>query len=764
MANLWKKAIESGPAIEDGSSSRSELKSALKKVDYKPTSNKARFKDISRGLTKQGKNKHPPRPTIIQNARKKNLAYYDRDIYNVLKLRKQIVIRHNGRNATPHPLTESDLIDVEESYTEEDRRQRTESLWDTLVDHFVRTRIPSFNEPLIEARISEILPDMDDITAEVPDRTDSSEVLDVEATLRHIKEDRRSHPSAQNPKNFMKLTLTETDDIVLFENISLTVPKGTDEAEAVEKYNYEYEYLTKGPGKNRRTCEAEVQTENVLVKSRSANTERIKKQDQESFNKEIQLDDELHSKMEVTTYSREGENIDEVLNTNENFHLSSMILQRLLAGNVFRERQRRFRNMIDTNPLDLNIKYLYRLQTLWTYKCVDTMGKDVVDMSWCHTNGDLLAVGYGTYYYRESKNRTSGAVLLWSIKNPVNPERRYRYRTPVTAVEFSKQTPQLLAVALFDGTIEILDVSDESNAAVEHHIVVAKSERTSSPGYEPVWQIQWIQIKDKEFIITGSQDGRIMKYEIATGPYLVGYRQLRLARIEGVVEALHVEHKKTFIEADRHPQALCLQKHPLNTDMYFVGTDEGCIHICSINFPHQHLSVLQVHHSGVYSIHFSPFSPKIYLTCGSDWTIRIWIEDIFEPIIELCDGFSAIHTAYWSPIHSTIIASCTHDAVQIWDLRRKNLKPASTRTFENRQISIIKFTPCGRSLLVGDEEGNVHVCSLEDFPFPPHFQYDELQKSLFRSLTNKQELEKQVKQLGYLGYGTEQRGDMSCKS
>lgn len=578
----------------------------------------------------------------------------------------------------------------------------------------------------------------------------------------------------------MKLTLTETDDIVLFENISLTVPKGTDEAEAVEKYNYEYEYLTKGPGKNRRTCEAEVQTENVLVKSRSANTERIKKQDQESFvsnfemfdtyadlakkTKEIQLDDESHRKIEVTTYSREGENIDEMLNTNENFHLSSMILQRLLAGNVYRERQRRFRNMIDTNPLDLNIKYLYRLQTLWTYKCVDTMGKDVVDMSWCHTNGDLLAVGYGTYYYRESKNRTSGAVLLWSIKNPVNPERRYRYRTPVTAVEFSKQTPQLLAVALFDGTIEILDVSDESNAAVEHHIVVAKSERMSSPGYEPVWQIQWMQIKDKEFIITGSQDGRIMKYEIATGPYLVGYRQLRLNRIEGVVEALHVEHKKTFIEADRHPQALCLQKHPLNNDMYFVGTDEGCIHICSINFPHQHLSVLQVHHSGVYSIHFSPFSPKIYLTCGSDWTIRIWVEDILEPIIELSDGFSAIHTAYWSPIHSTIIASCTHDAVQIWDLRRKNLKPASTRTFENRQISIIKFTPCGRSLIVGDEEGNVHVCSLEDFPFPPHFQYDELQKSLFRSLTNKQELEKQVKQLGYLGYQTEPKAEIFSKS
>jgi hypothetical protein len=59
------------------------------------------------------------------------------------------------------------LLDVEESYTEEDKRQRRESLWDTLLDHFVRKDSPSFSEPLIDSRISEIVPDMDDITAEV---------------------------------------------------------------------------------------------------------------------------------------------------------------------------------------------------------------------------------------------------------------------------------------------------------------------------------------------------------------------------------------------------------------------------------------------------------------------------------------------------------------------------------------------------------------------------------------------------------------------
>lgn len=133
-----------------------------------------------------------------------------------------------------------------------------------------------------------------------------------------------------------------------------------------------------------------------------------------------------------------------------------------------------------------------------------------------------------------------------------------------------------------------------------------------------------------------------MKYTLASGPNLIGYRQLRLNRVEGIVEALSIEHNKTFIEADRHPQALCLQKHPVNPDVYFVGTDEGCVHVCSTNYPHQHTGVLQVHNGSVMSIEFSPFSSKIFLTCGSDWYIRIWIEDIFEPILELSDGFGAL--------------------------------------------------------------------------------------------------------------------------
>lgn len=512
----------------------------------------------------------------------------------------------------------------------------------------------------------------------------------------------------ERKKSFMKVEFTETDNIDLYASVSLAIPEVAKEA-------------TNGDNdadKNRPRSEIEVQTNLPLMLSRSANTPSEKSEkgtfvsnsemydfyaDLERKMTEINVDGE--TTMQVTTYATEGsEDFEASLSKNENFKLSAMVMERLLAGTVYGERQKRFRNFTLPNAFDLNVKFLYRLDTLWSFKSEETLFKEVTGLSWCESNSDLLAVAYGIYNFRESKYRISGAVCVWNIKNPVNPERRYRYRIPVTAIAFSQVNPQLLAVALYDGTVEVLDITEN----IDGTAVVTKTAKKF--GLEPSWQIQWIYAENIEYLLTASPDGRIMKFQIAKGPHLIGLQQLRLVRVEGAVEGLPIEHKKTFIEADNHAQALCLQKHPVKSDMFLVGSDEGCIHFCSINLLNQQIDVLQVHNGGVYSIDFSPFSPKIFLTASSDWKIRIWIENILEPIMEYSVGFDAVRMACWSPLHPTIIASCTQNAVQIWDLSRKNPKPASIHTFNNKLLTVIKFTPCGRSLIVGDNEGNTHVC------------------------------------------------------
>lgn len=191
---------------------------------------------------------------------------------------------------------------------------------------------------------------------------------------------------------------------------------------------------------------------------------------------------------------------------------------------------------------------------------------------------------------------------------------------------------------------------------------------------------------------------------------------------------------------------------------------------------------------------FSPCSPKIFLTYGSDWYIRIWIEGITQPIVELCSDFNPIRSgkwmyetkwkhipyvvvmpsAYWSPNNSTIIASTSRSSLCIWNIRKSTLKPASTRTFDS-YVTVCRylfhwfidstrssriwfncfnrrFSKCGRSLVVGMADGSTHVCALEDMPFPPHFQYNVLEEVIQNAIRTKPELQLQLKILGYLGY------------
>ncbi|EAU76534.2 AGAP006036-PA [Anopheles gambiae str. PEST] len=611
--------------------------------------------------------------------------------------------------------------------------------------------------------------DMEDATVPTADKPDGFDNFETQPNYEGVI-DRRSPSLEAGQKTYhVKIRLTETDDIVLFESPSHVVSLDAEEAARVQEQNRRFETRPKA----RRTADAEAQTRDLPCKSRSVNTECIHRQDVASFvsnydmydtyndlerhTKEINVADSA-SKLEITTYSREGmEDIDERLNRNANFHLSSMILQRLLAGNVYREQQIRFRNMYPPDPCREDIRYLYRLDVLWTYRTVETLGKPVASASWCPANGDIVALAYGIYGHTGSDDRGCGFVYVWNIKNPVNPERRYRFDCPVTCVAFSRRTPQLLAVGLYDGRVQVRDITDTTQTPL------AVSNRDRFPVYQPIWDLKWVEFDNegKDEVIAVSQNGWVMKYTLTIGQYLLPYPLLRLDRVEGTPEgqtstgtSAPADQQPVRVQSDLHPQALCVTIHPVQKDKYYIGTDEGAVHWCSINDPFQHLGVLQMHSRGIFCLEYSPWSPRIFLTCSGDWSIRIWIEELPEPIVTLCTGFAPIQAAYWSPTNSTVIASVTRSGVQLWDLKRRSSKPASETTLGSltTALTVVRFTNCGRCLLVGDAEGKAHVCALEDMPFPPHFQYRELQSALYGKLVTTPELLTRVKRMGYLGY------------
>ncbi|XP_022231869.2 dynein intermediate chain 4, axonemal [Drosophila obscura] len=585
-------------------------------------------------------------------------------------------------------------------------------------------------------------------------------------------------------KSFVKVTLRKSDFFELHSQCSITAAKGTADGDEAEKDNRVYEYLTAGKGKVRRRSENQAQTDILLTTTRAVNTILVTQATVSSYVSNYEMYDTVHNlnRKYSTMRSLPGEGKDQEAQTTEFFDeeedtaergkvmsemeklLSStefrnavMYVGRTLSSNTNEGGQKRFRNFKKIDRSATDAKYVYSMKLLFRLMPVPSRDerKAVSDICFCRSNGDIVAVAYGLYSFSSQQVPESGSVFVWSIKNPGEPERAYYYQIPVTAICFSPFLPSLIAIGLYDGSVEVRDVSSQALTPI------AISQRSTSPGCAPVVAIRWIkQVEEGEStdfdidpFLSLSQDGSVTRFRIIKSPFLLGFNQMTLERVEGHPEGIMVPiPPQLTCESNRHPQGLSLTTHPVHKDIYYVLTDEGCIHKCSINYQHQYLEVLKCHDGGVNVMEFCPWSPKLFLTCGNDWYVRVWIDGITRPLMELMDEMTPVHWANWSPTHSTIIVSVNRETANVWDIRRNILKPMARHEMDSSFNTVAQFSNCGRSLVVGNERGNTLFQALNDMPFEPHFQYDELEKSIFKAVGNDYELLMELKSMGFFGY------------
>lgn len=230
---------------------------------------------------------------------------------------------------------------------------------------------------------------------------------------------------------FMKIRLGESDDLLLFENNSSTISRDACNAQEYDKRDAE---LILDKEQHQKTNNVETQTIDEHYKTRAINTNHIEKSMAGTFvsnydmhdtymNLErttqcIQIDyDDQHEQLDITTYTRDDVySLSQELETSKSFQFSSMILQRVLASNIYHEHQQRFRNMQQPKSLEPIVHYLYHLQLLYRYRYHETSGNAVSSMSWCPKNTDILAVGYGVFKCSACTEREHSAVCLWNIK------------------------------------------------------------------------------------------------------------------------------------------------------------------------------------------------------------------------------------------------------------------------------------------------------------------------------------------------------------
>ncbi|KAK1887985.1 WD repeat-containing protein 78 [Dissostichus eleginoides] len=532
--------------------------------------------------------------------------------------------------------------------------------------------------------------------------------------------------------------LSETEIISLLEIPCTFMSEDADDAEAMKEKNTQYAELCRNRMGNDKYVERSMQTSNGTTKKIRIQTDKIEMVDEgtmasiwdiyDSFciQNETQKKEKADNtetavnttkgqekrseksssstvctgstvssalELEMSENSSNTEANSQLILLSETFEKSLLVMERIVLTNVFQPRLAAYRQLPILEDPDSTVKPGIEeqseggegssssptLERLWAFSCELTRGHNITCMAWNKDNQDILAVGYGDC---DPEAQTPGLICCWSLKNPTWPERVFQCKCCVTSLDFSANNPGQLAVGMLDGTLALYNVQRRNITCI------TDSSECHKKHLHPVWQVSWtkqemaLSGEDRvEALVAVSADGRVTKWLLSSN----GLDCIDL-----------MNHDSWFLRG--------LPSHRLQ---HLPGRHIGVPH------PQNVLHTYTKHFCPVNHVEWSPFSPDVFLSCSSDWTIQLWKQDCSNPVMSFKSTQRTVSTVRWSPNSSTVFAAINGEMVEIWDLNLNIMLPTVVHRAAAAVTSLL-FASGTDCVLVGDTEGEVTVYQLKN--------------------------------------------------
>ncbi len=218
------------------------------------------------------------------------------------------------------------------------------------------------------------------------------------------------------------------------------------------------------------------------------------------------------------------------------------------------------------------------LTPLWTYGCDLTIGRNVSGLAFNPENPDLLAICYSEHDFTAQND---GLILMWSLQNPDWPLHIIRAKHGVTAIDWSRHHPNLLAAGYYDGTVAVYDLRQLANAKKEAldagSAPALESSNSKGKHKDTVWQVYWLDKGNDrgETLVSISTDGKItewsMKKGFAHSPLMTLKRVARPGSSERIGEGI----------IGRQASGMAFDFPAGDMSTYFASDEDGVIHKCS---------------------------------------------------------------------------------------------------------------------------------------------------------------------------------------
>ncbi|XP_019736737.1 dynein, axonemal, intermediate chain 1, paralog 2 [Hippocampus comes] len=415
----------------------------------------------------------------------------------------------------------------------------------------------------------------------------------------------------------------------------------------------------------------------------------------DAYTEELQKQEMKKDKQRAFQIKKDGDqNKKKILNETPNDDITPMampvtLLERMVNQNTCNDIAQDFKYFEDA--ADEYREQEGTLLPLWKFQYDKAKWMCVTALCWNEKYPDLFGVALGSYDFSKQGR---GMLLFYTLKNSTFPEYIFPTGSGALSLDIHKRNSYLVAAGFYDGCVCVYNLK-KKGPEPEY-----KSNAKTGKHTDPVWQVRWQNddMDNKHNFYSVSSDGRVVSWTLIKNE-LVFSDTIRLT----VADPDGIQERSTV-------GGTCFDFHKQTDSLFVVGTEEGKIHKCSKNYSSQFLETYAAHNMAVDAVKWNPYHPKVFISCSSDWTIKIWDHTVNTPMFTF-ELNAPVADVAWAPHSSTSFAAVTTEGlVHVFDLSINKYQAICQQPVvakNKTKLTHIEFNPVHPIIIVGDDRGSV---------------------------------------------------------
>ncbi|EDO43231.1 predicted protein [Nematostella vectensis] len=352
----------------------------------------------------------------------------------------------------------------------------------------------------------------------------------------------------------------------------------------------------------------------------------------------------------------------------------------------------------------------------------------ITSLSW-NSTGSVIAAAYGRLDHEDWCTHKS-SLCTWNLDrrgiNVNKADTTVDLSSCLLSLAFHPKSPALIAGGTFNGEVHLWDLS------CEDEMLVASSGMGNDSHREPVNKIMWLldpDSKGKKYqILSASGDGKVLLWQVPP----IESQDLRLVggyilQTGAVPRSLRTSKAK----GDMEMGVTTLSFSHEDKTLFVLGSEAGGIFKCSVNSrgpPVGNVTssvplgspvtfAFAPHVGPVFSVNCSPYHRNLFLTCGTDGTIRLYTMLQAKPLLSLEPAAGYLFAIRWSPVRPLVFSVATGDGrLLIYDMKVNHINPVTTIDVSDKKpVHTLEYNIHRRQLVAtGDSEGVIKIWRLSD--------------------------------------------------